>query len=189
MKKQVTLVIEHCESQLSEWLLLEYRHAVKLWRGDVVFTNVHDTKTANELSKLGRTEHKQANKVFHGKRCIILDPQAKNPLKTKDFSYLDALIVGGILGYEQPQGRTKTLLSDTSDFETRHLGPLQLTIDSAVFVAQAIAFGMNLRDIEITYEIEIVHDQVHSTVLPFGYPVVGETAIITPGLVEYLSRE
>ncbi|MBE3139189.1 MAG: hypothetical protein IMZ53_01245, partial [Thermoplasmata archaeon] len=33
MKKQPLLIIEHCEPKLSEWLLLEYKHAVKLWNG------------------------------------------------------------------------------------------------------------------------------------------------------------
>jgi ribosome biogenesis SPOUT family RNA methylase Rps3 len=188
MKKQSILVIEHCEPKLSEWLMLEYSHSAKIWSGETLFTNVSNGKTANALKLLGSVEKKKAKEIFYGKNCVILDPQSKKTLTTKDFTGLDAIIVGGILGYEKPQGRTKELLSDKSGFETRHIGKIQLTIDGAVFVAKAISLGMKLSDIEITYEIEIVHDSVHSTILPFGYPVVDNKPVITPGLFEFLTR-
>jgi ribosome biogenesis SPOUT family RNA methylase Rps3 len=188
-KKQCILVIEHCEKDLSEWLMLEYKHSVKIWEGKTVFTNVSNKKTMTTLQKLGMVEKKKANDFFYDKNCIILDPLAKKQLIPSDFSNLDAIIVGGILGYEKPKGRTKELLSDTSSFETRHIGKIQLTIDSAVFVAKAIMLGMKLSDIEITNEIEIVHDKIHSTILPFGYPIVDNTPIITPGLVEYITKD
>jgi len=189
MKKHPILIIEHCEPKLSEWLMLEYQHSAKLWGSKTLFTNVGGKKTANVLRSLGIVEKKKAKDVFCGKNCIILDPQSKKTLTTKDFVHLDAIIVGGILGYEKPQGRTKKLLSDKSNFETRNLGKKQLTIDGAVFIAKAISLGMKLSDIEITYEIEIVHDSVHSTILPFGYPVIDNKPVITPGLVEYLTKE
>jgi ribosome biogenesis SPOUT family RNA methylase Rps3 len=189
MKKQPTLVIEHCEPILSEWLLLEYKHAVKLWDGNLLFTRITDKKTGLVLRKLGTIEKKPAKNVFCKKKCIVLDPQAKKALTPYDCSKYDALIVGGLLGYEKPQGRTKDLISDTSEFETRHLGPLQLSIDGAVFVIKAISLGMNLREIEIAKEIEIIHDSVHSTILPFGYPLINDKPVITPGLIEYLTGD
>jgi len=189
MKKQSVLVIEHCEDELSEWLMLEYKHSAKLWGDKILFTNACNGKTAKVLRSLGMVEKKKAIEVFCDKNCIVLDPQSKKPLTTKDFAHLDAIIVGGILGYEKPQGRTKKLLSDKSGFETRHIGNIQLTIDGAVVVAKAISLGMKLRDIEITYEIEIVHDSVHSTVLPFGYPIIDNKPVITPGLIEYLAKK
>jgi len=51
MKKQVFLIIEHCEPELSEWLLLEYKHAAKIWDSNVIFTNVHDETAAKKLKK------------------------------------------------------------------------------------------------------------------------------------------
>lgn len=189
MKKQPILVIEHCEPKLSEWLMLEYQHAAKLWEGKILFTNVGNEKTANALRAIGSIERKKANEFFHGKNCIILDPQSKKTLVTKDFENLNGIIIGGILGYEKPQGRTKEMLSDKSDFETRHIGKIQLTIDGAAFVAKAISLGMKLDDIEITYEIEIIHDSVHSTILPFGYPIIDNKPVITPGLIQYLNKK
>jgi ribosome biogenesis SPOUT family RNA methylase Rps3 len=129
-----------------------------------------------------------AKDLYSDKKCIVLDPQAKKPLTPNDCTSTDALIVGGLLGYEKPQGRTKTLISTSSGFHTRHLGSLQLSIDGAVFIIKAICLGLKLSDIEIAKEIEIIHDTVHSTILPFGYPIIENTPVITPGLIEYLSK-
>ena len=72
--------------------------------------------------------------------------------------------------------------------ESRNIGKTQLSIDGAVFVAKAIMLGMRLEEIEIASELEIMHDDGHSTILPFGYPIVDGKVILTPGLVEYLSE-
>jgi ribosome biogenesis SPOUT family RNA methylase Rps3 len=112
----------------------------------------------------------------------------KKPLTPKDCHECDVIVIGGLLGFERPKGRTKTMISAASRFETRHLGSIQLSIDGAAFVARAICLGMRLQDIEIAREIEIKHDSVHSTILPFGYPVIDNHPVITPGLVEYLAR-
>ncbi len=138
--------------------MLEYRHAAKLWNGKLIFTRVTDTKTAKVLRTLGSVKKENAKDLYSDKKCIVLDPQAKKPLTPKDCTNADALIVGGLLGYEKPQGRTKTLISASSGFHTRHLGPLQLSIDGAVFVIKAICLGLHLKDIEIAKEIEIIHD-------------------------------
>jgi len=188
MKKQPLLIIEHCEPTLSEWLMLEYKHTAKLWNGNLMFTRVTDTKTKKILRNLGSVKKENAKDLYSSKNCIVLDPQAKKPLTPKDCSSADALIIGGLLGYEKPQGRTKTLISASSGFHTRHLGPLQLSIDGAGFVIKAICLGLNLNDIEIAKEIEIIHDAVHSTILPFGYPIIENKPVITPGLIEYLSN-
>jgi ribosome biogenesis SPOUT family RNA methylase Rps3 len=187
-RKQPLLIIEHCEPTLSEWLMLEYKHAAKLWNGKLVFTRVADRKTAQVLRNLGSVRKENAKDLYSEKKCIVLDPQAKKPLTPKDCTSIDVLIVGGLLGYEKPQGRTSTLISASSGFQTRHLGSLQLSIDGAVFVIKAICLGLKLNDIEIAKEIEIIHDTVHSTILPFGYPIIENTPVITPGLIEYLSK-
>ncbi|HVQ00273.1 MAG TPA: hypothetical protein VMT57_02035 [Candidatus Thermoplasmatota archaeon] len=188
MRPHPILAIEHCEASLSPWLLLEYQHCAKLWKDQLVFTRVTKKKTAEALQLLGRVEREKADLVFSGKRGIILDPQAKKPLTSNDCRSCDVIIIGGLLGYERPRGRTKTMISDASRFYTRHLGSLQLSIDGAAFVAQAICLGMRLEDIEIAREVEIKHDAVHSTILPFGYPVIDDHPMITPGLIDYLNH-
>lgn len=189
MKKKLILIIEHCEPMLSEWLLLEYKHVAKLWNGKLIFTRVTEKNTEQILKKLGIVEKEKASKICSDKKCIVLDPQAKNPLRPEDCATSDAIIIGGLLGYEKPQGRTKKIISDTSDFPIRHLGKLQLSIDGAVFVAKAIYFGLHLQDVEIAQEVEIIHDAVHSTILPFGYPIIEDKLVITPGLIQYLAKQ
>ena len=188
MIKKPILVIEHCEPNLSDWLILEYQHSVKIWGKNTVFTSVTDKKTINILKTIAKTEKKNVKELLNNKKCIILDPQSKKTLKTNDFTNLYAIIIGGILGYEKPKGRTKKLISDKYKFQTRNIGKIQLTIDGAVFVAKEIAFGKKLTDIEIAYELEIIHDSIHSTVLPFGYPIMDNKPIITPGLIEYIKK-
>jgi len=189
MKKQPLLVIEHCEPTLSKWLLLEYNHATKLWGRNLVFTRVADNKTARVLQKLGTVQKKKAKDIFSNRKCIVLDLQARKPLTPNDCVRCDAIIIGGLLGYEKPRGRTKKLICDKSNFETRHLGKLQLSIDGAVFVTKAIYLGLNLKNIEIAREIEIIHDSIHSTILPFGYPIIENKPVITPGLIKYLTQQ
>jgi ribosome biogenesis SPOUT family RNA methylase Rps3 len=188
MKKLPLLIIEHCEPALSEWLLLEYKHVAKLWGENLIFTRVAGNKTARILKTLGSVEKEKAKNAFSTKQCIVLDPQAKKPLTPKDCLTADAFIIGGLLGYEKPHGRTKKLISAKTSFQTRHLGKHQLSIDGAVFVTKAICLGLDLKDIEIAGEVEIIHDQIHSTILPFGYPIIENKPVITPGLVEYLTK-
>lgn len=184
----VQLVIENCEPALSQWLRLEYKHACEIWDGDVIFTNVNDPTMLNALAAMGTVRSEAAPMVCQDKRCAVLDPQAGISLKTEDFYRLDCLIVGGILGAENPLGRTKQLITDRMHCESRNIGKAQLSIDGAAFVAKAIMLGMRLDEIEIASEVEIVHDDGHSTILPFGYPIVDGKVILTPGLVEYLSE-
>ncbi|MEM0493417.1 MAG: SAM-dependent methyltransferase [Candidatus Thermoplasmatota archaeon] len=182
------LVIEHCEDSLSEWLYLEYNHSAKIWDGDIVFTNVHDKITKRRLGKLGMVEEKKAKELYPKDRSIVLDPQADSPLTIKDFKRYRYFIVGGILGYETPKGRTRLLISKDSGFTTRHLGSVQLSIDGAVFMVKAVSLGLKLDDIEVAREIEIKHDDVHSTILPFGYPIIDDNPVITPGLIDYIKK-
>ncbi len=189
MRKQPILVIEHCELHLSELLMLEYKHAVKLWPGKIVFTRINDKITANYLRKIGNIKKQKAKDMFNDKNCIVLDPQSKKTLSTKDFKNLDAIIIGGILGYEKPKGLTKKLITADSDFETRNIGKIQLTIDGAVFIAKAIMLGLKLKDIEIACEIEIVQDSIHSTIIPYGYPIINDNPVITPGFIKYYSKK
>ncbi|MEM3852563.1 MAG: hypothetical protein QXP70_06140 [Methanomassiliicoccales archaeon] len=182
------LIIENCEPSLSPWLLAEYRHSAKIWP-NLIFCNVADNEMRRRLSAFSTVVTTDAQQYTGGKGCIILDHQAKTPLTTSDFSRASYIIVGGILGYDRPLGRTSKLI--TSRFSKiknfpRHMGKKQLSIDSAVFVARAIMLGSRLEDIEVTQEVEIKWDGTHSSILPYGYPVVDGNLILTPGLMKIL---
>ena len=206
------MYIENCEPY-SEWLMLEYKHSLESWPG-IVFTNVPDAKlhqtlsaflkiidffkdSAGNESKSGAGKsakgavHKSSLsglKEFQPKKTIVLDPAAPKALATADMDKAGALVVGGILGSEGFTGKTGRLLTEKLGCQGRNLGKIQLSIDSAVVVCRLIALGMKLEKIKLSTELEIQHDDGHSTVLPYGYPVLNGKLIFTPGLKEYLKK-
>ena len=206
------MYIENCEPY-SEWLMLEYKHSLESWPG-ITFTNVSDAKLHQTLSAFlkiidffndsaGNDSKSGAGKSakgavaksslselkeFQPKKTIILDPAAPKTLSTADFEKAAALVVGGILGSEGFTGKTGRLLTEKLGCQARNLGKIQLSIDSAVVVCRLIALGMKLEKIKLSTELEIQHDDGHSTILPYGYPVLDGKVIFTPGLKEYLRK-
>jgi ribosome biogenesis SPOUT family RNA methylase Rps3 len=196
------LYVENFE-QCSEWLLLEYRHCLDTWE-NISFTNVQDTVLRSALSVLtkrrageegtgdGRAEVRRSRLAeledFRPPRTIVLDPEAPRPLCSGDFPRFRALVIGGILGNEGFTGKTGKLLTASMGCQTRNLGKIQLSIDSAAVVCKLIVLGMKLEDIELSRELEIFRPDGSSTVLPYGYPVIDGKVIFTPGLREYLEK-
>lgn len=179
------LIIEHMEEEISEWLLLEYEHASALWEGEVWFTNVR--KGRERLSSIGRVFEERACQLFS--EAIVLDPKAEKPLTQEDFYTGLPVVVGGILGYEKPLGRTAEITESFEVAHPRNLGKVQLSIDSACLVAKLISLGFSLEDLEITSEVEIQTGEGESVILPYGYLVLEGSVILTPGLVDYLIRK
>jgi ribosome biogenesis SPOUT family RNA methylase Rps3 len=190
MDAPIELVIENCEPRLSQWLELEYAHAIHLWSegrlGRVTFTGVRDERMVSRLGRLASVRPEDAGVHLKGRNAIVLDPTAGQELSTEDFDTHDAVVVGGILGTETFDGRTGRLVTSKLNATLRHLGPIQLPIDIAVFTAKYIRLGGGLSDLEFTTELEIDHDGITSTFLPYGYPIADGQVIITPGLVDYL---
>lgn len=176
------LIVENLE-KYSEWLMLEYKHCTSLW-GNILFTNVKDRKMKNFLSEFAEAKSKSVTEM--NEKLIVLDPLAKKKLKTSDFNNADGVVVGGILGYDKPKGRTKKLISDKLNAKTRNIGKKQMPIDIAAFVAKMIYLGEKIENIELTDQLEIKFDDEYSVVLPYAYPVINNKVIVTPGLVEYL---
>ena len=177
--EKVTLIIENLEEEISEWLLLEYKHVCNIWK-NVFFTR------AEKLEDFfpGKTTEKTFSDIFH--RVIVLDPQAKKELRPSDFKDIEAVVIGGILGHEKPKGRTRKLLvSKVGEKNSRNLGKKQLSIDSAALVAKLIYLGYKLEEIEITNEV-VIDCGEEKIILPYGYVVIENKIIITPGLIEYL---
>jgi len=64
-----------------------------------------------------------------------------------------------------------------------------LPIDVAVFAARAIALGASLDELEFTKGLTVRYGEEMEVELPYGYPVVDEKVIMTPGLLPYLAKE
>jgi ribosome biogenesis SPOUT family RNA methylase Rps3 len=190
MGSDTKLIIENREEHISDWLMAEYSHSGSIWPG-TLFTNVRDREMTGLLQSAGTPVKEDVLEYTGGKRCIILDHQSQVELKPGDFENADYIVVGGILGYDRPKGRTRELITkrfDPSANLFRNMGSIQLTIDSAVFVARAIFLGAALSELDITSEVELMWDDMHSTLLPYGYPIVDGKVLMTPGLVDIIRQ-
>jgi ribosome biogenesis SPOUT family RNA methylase Rps3 len=180
------MVIENNEEELSEWLLLEYKHSLDIWE-NILFSNIPISWKQNSVFKNSITKH--IYDEFNDKTFIVLDPVGRDELSPTDFYDVDGIIVGGILGNEKFTGKTKKYITDNvRNKKVRNLGKIQLPIDIAVFVTKMIYLGVPLKSIELTKEVELEWDEGDSTILPYGYPIIDGKIIITPGLIEYLKK-
>lgn len=186
----IRLVIENLEPKFSKWLILEYTHAVELWGDGLTFANVRDKRLERELQGLPgvHVSGRSITELDLGK-ALALDPMAKRVLTTDDCRRSDTLVVGGILGGEVMRGRTQKLITRRAKIPGRSLGPTQLPIDVAVFAARAIALGASLDELEFTKGLTVRYGGGMEVELPYGYPVVDEKVIMTPGLLPYLAKE
>ncbi len=182
-------VIEHLD-RVGKWLIIEYRHAAKLVGGDkLLITNAESKRLAEALKGLARVDRRRVWEIFDQEKLIVLDPQAEHRLSPRDFEDAEAVVVGGILGDHPPRGRTRLLLTEKMPAaKARKLFDAQLPIDAAIYVAYQVYLGKPLEEIPLCQEVEIRHDEVHSTVLPFAYPLVGGVPLISEELVEHVRR-
>jgi ribosome biogenesis SPOUT family RNA methylase Rps3 len=141
------------------------------------------------LRSLGEVHGQSFRKLFAEEEVVILDPLAKEPLTREDLLEAKAVVVGGILGYEKPRGRTAKYITRGLEYRGRHLGRVQLSIDSAALVAKLIYLGERLENIEITREVEVRLSDEERVILPYGYVVHSGRVMLTPGMVEYLAGE
>lgn len=178
-------VIEHLESRLSKWVLIEYEHAsLIVGRENLAFTNVK--KGLKVLQKFGKVYRESAIELFDNEKTIVLDPQADELLDPSDFCHAETVVIGGILGDNPPRGRTfKLITSKMKRARARSLGKGQFSIDGAVYVALKVAQGVKLSEIPLARSLTLKSGclEVH---LPYSYPLVNGKPVISPKLIEYL---
>jgi ribosome biogenesis SPOUT family RNA methylase Rps3 len=191
MIKRPRIIIEHLEPELSEWLRYEYANASKIAGRELIwFTNVRDDQTFKSLSKLGTTKRESVLELFPYKDLVILDPQAVEPLTPRDCDER-VLVVGGILGDHPPRGRTKSLLTQRAPgVRARRIGDHQFAIDGSVYVALEVAKGKSLQEIPIKHGLvlkkKLGQRGWHEIKLPYAYPLVKGSPLISKELINYL---
>ncbi len=188
-------MIEHLEEYLSKWVLAEYRNARRIVGGRLVITNAG--RCCDELRAVASCYSEsiaELEGILYSSqdRLIVLDPQAEKPLEPSEARNAEAIVVGGILGDHPPRGRTRKLLSSKLPRALkRHLGPYQLSIDGAVYVASKIIEGRTLNEIPLKLNPRIEIDMgEYGTVeveLPFAYPIVDGKPLIAAELLEHLT--
>ncbi|KAF7366817.1 hypothetical protein MSAN_00940000 [Mycena sanguinolenta] len=141
-----------------------------------------------------------------GKVCL-LDPKAELPLSPEDGDgRFEWFLFGGILGDDPPRDRTSELR--VLGFPTRHLGPVQMTTDTALGVTKLVVEDkVRLDDIPyvvrpvyqtLRFSVDpvlsqnfptIVFNPKESVEMPFRYIAEGSEPKLPPGMRELLHED
>ncbi|KAI5481910.1 hypothetical protein MNV49_000187 [Pseudohyphozyma bogoriensis] len=119
-------------------------------------------------------------------RVCLLDPKATEVIHPDDLQKFDWFLFGGILGDDPPRDRTGELRK--LGFPTRHLGPIQMTTDTALGVTKIVVQDqIPLDKINFVDHPTIKFDENESVEMPFRY-VVGKDGepILPKGMRELL---
>ena len=185
-------IIEHLESELYEWCLIEYRHISKIvGKNNLIFTNIKNKKEQKQLKKYGKVFDKNISELKLNNLCI-LSQYSKKTLKTKDKNKFHYFVFGGILGDNPAKRRTQLLINGLKKskikFSTRNLGNKQMPTDVAVYAAKNVFNGKKLSQFKFVDELEIGINENESVTLPFRYVVDKNKFIISEKLVRYLRK-
>ncbi|KAG0005584.1 hypothetical protein BGZ65_010741 [Modicella reniformis] len=109
------------------------------------------------------------DRIPHNKVCL-LDPASPTVLCPEDGDQFDFYLFGGILGDDPPRDRTSELRK--LGFVTRHLGPVQMTTDTAVNVTRIVVEErVPLDQIPFIDHPEIKLRKGETVTMPFRYIV------------------
>ncbi|MEK6825271.1 MAG: SAM-dependent methyltransferase [Nanoarchaeota archaeon] len=185
MKK--TFIIEHLEPEIGEWTFIEYRYISKIvGKNNLWFTNVSKNKDQEMLSAYGRVLSESVKKIKLKNPCI-LDPEAPQLLTPQNSSQFQYFVLGGILGDNPPQKRTREELTQfLKQMPAFNIGNMQMSTDNAVYTVKKIIEGTPFEKISFKDEIEIKINKIESTILPYRYVLVKGKPLLSPDLLNYL---
>lgn len=155
---------ENTPESLPPWVKLEYAHMLERTclpsvsqseqPNKVYFTNLSQRSASALTQQLQRKDNTANNQsafeatatsveqLINSKalppknRICLLDPKAQHAISPQDADEFDGFLFGGILGNDPPRDRTKELRK--LGFPGRHLGPVQMTTDTAVYVTSIV---------------------------------------------------
>ncbi|CAJ0635865.1 1376_t:CDS:10 [Entrophospora sp. SA101] len=188
--KKVERNKEHMEDDMHEWCLLEYQHiATFIDPSNLYFTNLTESQQL-KFDKI--KELKNSNKFFDKikdlslikndkipkEKICLLDPMAGITLKPDDGNVFEYFLFGGILGDDPPRDRTGELRD--FGFQTRNLGSIQMTTDTAMYVTNKIIKEKAPIDkISFIDYPEIKLNNNESTTMPFRYVLIPDLNVST----------
>lgn len=180
-------VVEHLEKELFPWCIIEYRHITKIvGKKNVLFTNLRYKKDCDKIRGFARAVPGSYT-TLGLKGVCVLDQTATDELTPDDKESFSAIVIGGILGTNPPQGRTKVLGPETLGFSRRNLGKAQMPTDNAAYVAQQILeCGKTLAEIPTQDGLEIPLAEGESIQLPYRYALCNGKPLISGELLRHL---
>ncbi|BGP55825.1 hypothetical protein JCM8202v2_003432 [Rhodotorula sphaerocarpa] len=203
----VTYVIEHMEEDNADatfphWIALEYAQMLK-WAAPnkVIFSSLSPASVKSLTEQLvnrgARTESFRAEtksvtdlmkeeNVALDKVCL-LDPRATGEIAPQDGKGFEWFLFGGILGDDPPRDRTGILRA--KGFPGRHLGPIQMTTDTALGVTSLVVQGgKTLGTIKFIDHPTIRFNEHEGVEMPFRYVVDDQSGepILPEGMREHL---
>ncbi len=186
-------IIEHLESELYEWCLIEYEHISKIaGKDNLVFTNIKNKKDKSKLEKYGHVYDKGVSELGLKNICV-LSQYADKTLAANDKNNFEYFVFGGILGDNPAKKRTIELTEEMEKkgvkFETRNLGEKQMPTDTAVYVSKKILDGKRLNELKFVDELEIEINENESVTLNFRFVVDDNKLVINEKLVDYLREK
>ncbi|GJN90705.1 hypothetical protein Rhopal_003719-T1 [Rhodotorula paludigena] len=206
----VKYVIEHMEedeadSSFPHWIALEYAQMLK-WAApnQVIFSSLSPASVkslSEQLLARGaqpesfRAETKSVLELMQLEgvpleKVCLLDPRAKGEIAPSDGNEYEWFLFGGILGDDPPRDRTGILRAH--GFPGRHLGPVQMTTDTALGVTSlCVQGGKTLSTIRFVDHPTIQFDAHEGVEMPFRYVVDDKTGepILPEGMREHLKAD
>ncbi|KZV59261.1 DUF431-domain-containing protein [Peniophora sp. CONT] len=207
-----TYVVEHMEedeetpSALPRWVELEYSHMRSFAGPESSVEFTHLSKAAG--ASLTQTFSARKDADLSGAQChtegvldlmkaravslekvCLLDPKAPKELAPEDGEEFEWFLFGGILGDDPPRDRTGELRA--LGFPGRHLGPIQMTTDTALGVTKTIVHDkVKLSDIPYVDHPTIVFNAKESVEMPFRYIIQADgTPRLPPGMRDHLYED
>jgi len=207
-------VIEHMEDDddtvkaIPPWVELEYAHMRMLADSTAKIHFTHLSKASRDsLASVFVPQPELADANCHQagvldlireqlgegssslQKVCLLDPKAELPLSPDDGDgRFEWFLFGGILGDDPPRDRTSELR--VLGFPTRHLGPVQMTTDTALGVTKLVVDDkIPLDDIPYVNFPTIVFNPKESVEMPFRYIAEGSEPKLPPGMRELLRED
>ncbi|BGP40336.1 hypothetical protein JCM10450v2_004316 [Rhodotorula kratochvilovae] len=206
----VKYVIEHMEddeadSSFPHWIALEYAQMIK-WAtpSQVIFSSLSPASVkslSEQLLARGaqpgsfRAETKSVRDLMRDEgvpldKVCLLDPRATGEIAPADGNEYEWFLFGGILGDDPPRDRTGQLRAH--GFPGRHLGPVQMTTDTALGVTSlVVSGGKTLSTITFVDHPTIQFGPHEGVEMPFRYIVDEKSGepILPEGMREHLKAD
>ena len=197
-------VIEHMETEISEWVRNEYTRMMSDVGGSrLMFTNMKpgvncSDYTSPEMAFLSKatlvaTTFAEFHDAKHGNRtkAVLLDERSECILCPQDAGQFEYFLFGGILGNVDDLDMDRTSELRDQGYTLRHLGKEQMSTPTALAVSYRILDQQTpYAELEFIDRPEYEVTDTETLIIPFKYLVDdnGE-AIMAPGNLELMSKD